>query len=174
MKKVLFAVIAVAGLTPAGFAAAVGNSSMANPNRNIPVSNNRIVSAPADPADGVSGRVHKHFSQNYAMASNVKWIDFEDGVEAIFKTQDVLTRVYYKKNGNWNYSIISYPEKYMPTEIRALVKSEYYDYQIKIVNEINTPDKTVYLINLEDEKTLITLRVCDGEKQVVSSLYKID
>jgi hypothetical protein len=57
---------------------------------------------------------------------------------------------------------------------RSQVKSVYYDYTITTVQEIIFPDHHVYLVNMEDETTILIIRICDGEMDVYKDLKKCE
>ena len=60
------------------------------------------------------------------------------------------------------------------TEVRALVKTTYYDYTISHIDEIHLTEQsnTIYLVLIEDDKTFKTIRVCDGEMEEIHELVK--
>jgi hypothetical protein len=61
----------------------------------------------------------------------------------------------------------------MSRDIRAQVKSTYYDYTITLVEEIeqiNNP--LVYLVHLADASTWKIVSVCDGEMETVQDFRK--
>jgi len=62
----------------------------------------------------------------------------------------------------------------LPTEVRALVKKTYYDYTISHIDEVHHAEQpnTIYLVLIEDDKTLKTIRVCDGEMEEIHELSK--
>jgi len=53
-----------------------------------------------------------------------------------------------------------------------MVKSNYYDYSIFLVQEVKVGDKTAYLVKIEDEKSFKTIRVVDGEMDEYESYKK--
>jgi hypothetical protein len=61
----------------------------------------------------------------------------------------------------------------MPRDIRGIVKSQYYDYTITVVDEIEERMKPlVYVVHLEDSTTLKYVRVCDREMEVLEEYKK--
>jgi len=56
----------------------------------------------------------------------------------------------------------------LPSDVRDVVKSKYYDSKILVGYEIKHNDGFVYIIKIEDTKTLKTLRVTDGEMEIIS------
>ena len=84
------------------------------------------------------------------------------------------TRAFYDKKGRVRFTISYYGEKELPREVRAIVKPEYYDYAILTVQEVRTNGKSIYLIDMEDSTTIKTIRVEDGEMELVRTLNRGD
>src|SRR5882757_8626655 len=82
------------------------------------------------------------------------------------------TRVFYDNKGRVRFTIDYYGEKELPREIRAIVKPVYYDYVITAVQEVKADSKSVYYVSLQDSSKLITIRVVDGEMELVQSLNR--
>lgn len=89
-------------------------------------------------------------------------------------TAPKLTRAFHDKKGNLLFTIDYYGEKGLPAEVRRLVKSEFYQYTILTVEEVKSPDMHVYLVDIEDDTTIKTVRVADGETEVVRDLVRAD
>jgi hypothetical protein len=90
------------------------------------------------------------------------------GTAAIASAQ--ITRVFYDKKGHVRYTIDYYGEKELSREVRAIVKPVYYDYAIVSVQEVKQNGRSIYIIGLQDSHTLKTIRVADGEMEVVQTL----
>ena len=82
--------------------------------------------------------------------------------------------VTYNRIGDWQYTIVNYDEKKLPEDIRAMVKSTYYDYAITQVEEIvqQIQNEPSYLIHMKDDKTWKNVLVCNGEMVVVEDYDK--
>jgi hypothetical protein len=80
----------------------------------------------------------------------------------------------HDKKGRLLYSVKRYSESQLPKEIRSLVRSQYYDYNIAGVEEITIPgvEKSIYIVHLEDETTLKIVKVTDGEMEVTASYVR--
>lgn len=95
-----------------------------------------------------------------------------NGFLAEFVENNVEVRVVYNKKGGWVYTIRQYTEKELPVEIRKLVKQTYYDETIGLVKEVIQDGYTVYVIHIENEARWKTIRVRDGEMEVVQDFKK--
>lgn len=114
----------------------------------------------------VSIKAVRHFMTTYPHISNEKWEILKDGYMASFVSNSIFERVYFDKKGNWLHSITQYDETKLPTDVRASVKSIYYDYAITTADEINISGKKakpIYLVHITFNNTFKTIRVCDGE-----------
>ena len=118
----------------------------------------------------------RNFVKHFKTATNVTWFDATDGYRAVFEAAGIKTWVDYDKKGIWLHTIRTYDEKTLSREIRHQVKSIYYDHAIKLVHEIELPgipqNTTCYIILLENETTLVELRLYDGEMDVLKEWVK--
>jgi len=88
--------------------------------------------------------------------------------------EKVVTHNFYNKKGRLLYTIDYYGEKGLPVAVRTTVKSEYYDYSIISVEEVKVQGRHIYLVDMEDAATIKTVRVEDGEMELVRSLVRGD
>jgi len=87
-----------------------------------------------------------------------------DGFRAKFTVDGIKYRVDYDKKGNYQHTERTYSEKYLPNDIRSIVKSTYYDYAITQVEEVTKPHtETTYVVHLEGKQNWINVRVQNGE-----------
>jgi hypothetical protein len=120
----------------------------------------------------ISTRAIKNFNAEFGKTVASKWFKLLNGFVAHFTVDNILNRSYYDKRGNWLYSTqYYYDEKKLPKEVRAIVKSTYYDYSISGIQEIHVEDKIVFLVSVKDETSWKKIRVCDGEMQELAT-YK--
>ena len=111
-------------------------------------------------------RCHKNISDE-------RWFKIEGGYIANFLSGNIDTRIVYNNNGNWLYNLFFYTEDKLQPEIRNMVKSNYYDYEISFVFEYKFYDRIVYVIRIRDQsKNLKVLRICDGEMEEITDYMK--
>ena len=122
----------------------------------------------------INARALKEFSKAFKTATNASWYEIPggSGFVAKFKQDGIDTRVNYDRKGRWTGTILTYTEAHLPKDVRHMVKSNYYDYNIFLVQEVKVGDKTAYLVKIEDEKTFKTIRVVDGEMDEFESYKK--
>jgi hypothetical protein len=115
-----------------------------------------------------SAKVEKDFSRSCIGAENIHWSIVPEGSIAYYTLNEKKgVRVYNKKNA-FEYDILSYSEDKLPPNIRDMVKQTYYlDYTITLAQEIHTKGKLIYVVQIQDKKTLKQLRICDDEIEVL-------
>ena len=126
-----------------------------------------VYNMPAE-TKSINKRALKHFTVEFNKANAVQWFSLTDGAVAYCTVDGVRNRVFYSKNGTWHHTIMDYDEKRLPKDVRATVKSTYYDFSIVGANEIHIEDKVIYLVYIRDENTCKTLRICDGEMEILN------
>jgi len=127
-------------------------------------------SSKVDAAD-VNTKALKDFNKSFKNISGEQWYKVTDGFIASFKENEIETKVAYDQKGKWHCTVRTFGENELPSDVRDLVKSRYYDYKILVVYEIRH-DNTVYILKIEDTSTLKTLRVADGEIEIISDNSK--
>lgn len=114
------------------------------------------------------------FKNTYTNVSDENWEILKDGYLARFVLNSVLTMNYYDKKGRWLHCIQRYDETRLPKDVRAHVKSNYYDYSITSVQELNmnkNNQEPVYIIHLKynyDAALFKTIRVCVDEMEEIN------
>ena len=112
----------------------------------------------------------KDFQRSFAGVSNVTWYEANNGgYIARFLQDDVKTVVAYNRKGNWSYTIRYYGEKKLPDDVREMVKRTYYDYSILGISEVHFYEQTVYMIYIQDENHLKTIRIYNDEMDEVAN-----
>ena len=104
---------------------------------------------------------------------NEKWFQVEEGFVAMFNLHDIDYQVAYDKKGNSLRTIRTYDETKMSQDLRHLVKSNYYDYEINLVQEVERPNSpTIFAIQLLGKIKVINLSVCDGVMEILQEFNK--
>jgi hypothetical protein len=71
------------------------------------------------------------------------------------------------------FSVIYKHENQLPKDIRTAIKSVYYDWNITMVEEVQSLDGKGYIVYLEDKSTIRILKVnADTELEVMMDLVK--
>jgi len=115
----------------------------------------------------------KTFSRDYKNITDAKWFKLSKGFAVVhFTKDDIKTMILYNKRGTPETMFRYYSEDKLAFEIRHLVKSNYYDYSIFNVIEAHIGDKISYLVKMEDKTSWKTIKVVDGEMEVVEEYAK--
>jgi hypothetical protein len=130
--------------------------------------------AMADESDtvNINSRAERDFSERFEAADKADWVEIKDGFAAKFVNDGVDTRVFYDRKGRWFSTIRIYDQYSLPKDVRKQVRSTYYDYDIYMVIEVTVGEKTAYLVKIQDEETMKTIRVLDGEMDVYDEFLK--
>ncbi|MFI5187139.1 MAG: hypothetical protein ACHQF0_10465 [Chitinophagales bacterium] len=148
-------------------------STNMQPSEDIVSSGKLLANSISVDRNNVNSKVVKNFVRSFNTVSNEKWFELQDGFVALFSLDVIHYQVAYGKNGTWLYTIRTYDETKLPVDVRRLVKSTYYDYNITVIQEIERDPQTferdsntlTYLIHLEGKTNWITLKVCNGEME---------
>lgn len=118
-------------------------------------------------------RAVRDFVTRFGEAPDVIWHKSDNHYIAVFIRDSVQTRVIYNMNGYLEYTMKYYEEPKMRRDVRALVKSTYYDYKIFIIQEIERPDdQPVYIVNLQGDTDWLKVKVYAGEMEVMEKFKK--
>ena len=120
----------------------------------------------------VNTKALKDFNKSFKNVTSEKWYIVSDGFFASFSDNGIETKVAYDKKGIWHSTVRTLEESQLPFEVRDVVKRTYYDSRILVGYEIKHNDGIVYIIKTEDSKTLKTLRVANGEIEIIADNTK--
>ena len=164
MKKNLIALVITGVATLAGInkanAQIVSNSSSLEYQVNATETKNSMNEL------AISPRAIKDFMNTHKNVTGESWMKTKDGFSVRFNSDDVRTTIYYDKKGNWSGSIKIYGEEKLLREVRHVVKSTYYDYNIVYAQEIETTDSDgvpTYVVCVEDKTKIKMIRISAGE-----------
>jgi hypothetical protein len=124
-------------------------------------------------AKTINNKALKDFSARFDNASDTRWFEDKNGFVSYFIKNGYGNRAFYDKKGHWQYSLLFYGEDKLPRDIRATVKSQYFDLAITLVEEVQTNDGMVYIVHLEDKATIKIVKVNkEGEMETMQDLIK--
>jgi hypothetical protein len=125
--------------------------------------NNSVIAENVSDLNKVSTRAIKDFQNRFGVTANEKWYKVPDGFVSYFTLDGSTHRVFYDKKGRWQYTLRYYKEDKLPANIRASVRSIYYDYAITLVQEIQSANSPVYIVHIEDKTCFKNLRVSEND-----------
>ncbi|HVW58797.1 MAG TPA: hypothetical protein VHC48_02135 [Puia sp.] len=101
-----------------------------------------------------------------------RWYKFPGGYLAEFEEGAIRNKMVFDRRGNWAYSMREYTEKELPREVRNLVKSTFYDFNIGWVKEVTQNQVLVYVVHIDNAPEWKDLIVRDGEIEVSHEVTK--
>src|SRR5450631_1278603 len=107
----------------------------------------------------MNSRALKDFQLRFDKVDNARWFADKDGFVSYFMRNGYGNRAYYDKKGRWQFSLILYGEDKLPCDVRAAVKSTYFDLAVTTVEEVQSIYGVAYIVHLEDKSNLKVLRV---------------
>ena len=120
----------------------------------------------------VNKKIENAFTKQFKNAENTKWFAADKNFLVAFELDQQRHNALYKKNGSLIYNISYGSEKNLPTEVRSLVKSKYFDYSISTAINVKQNDANIWLINVEDQQNMFQVRVEDGEMKEIDHIRK--
>jgi hypothetical protein len=115
----------------------------------------------------------RDFKARFQQVDNASWFSDQNGFMSYFIKNGYGNRVFYDKKGHWQYSLILYTEDQLPGDLRASVKSKYYDLAITLIEEVQTNDGMVYIVHLEDKSNIKILRLSnDSEMEILQEMTR--
>jgi len=116
----------------------------------------------------------RSFKNTWQQVDNETWYKIPEGYRARFTEDGVLYLVTYNKNGKWMHTMRQYNETKLHRDVRAQVKSVYYDYNIVLIEEIEYFRKPLtYIIHMEDKVSFKNIRMSDREMEVITEIDKL-
>jgi Zn/Cd-binding protein ZinT len=126
----------------------------------------------ADNKNSIKPKALHDFTKTFKNVSNEDWYLIKNGYMAKFENQDILYRVLYNKKGKWAATYSYYNEGQLSAGLRNLIKSTWYNATITQVTEVKYGGKAAYLINIEDNTSIKTIKVVNDEMEVYQEIIK--
>jgi hypothetical protein len=120
----------------------------------------------------VNVKAVRHFRTLYPEASNLQWNMIGNQYQVSYHAEDITVKNVYGRNGSLVYSLKNYKEKFLPEQINQLVKSVYYDYDVVLVQELNIALKNIFIVKLENSKSMKTIRISDDQMDILEEYTK--
>jgi hypothetical protein len=115
------------------------------------------------PASAVSTKALRSFVSFFNDLPNATWYEINGNYLATFKQDQKEVKTLIAKNGYLLYVIRYGGEKDLPQPVRKLIKSNYLDFTIGRVLEVNMNNTIAWVVNLEDGNDLIIARSIEGQ-----------
>jgi hypothetical protein len=122
----------------------------------------------------VSAKVSQAFKKYFNNAEGVKWKELNENFWVSFIMNDQRNTALFKNNGYLIYHVSYGSEKNLPADLRKRIKTslEYFDYKIGYVFNVNQDKRNIWVVNLEDDRTIVFIRIEDDILEEVERLRK--
>ena len=167
MKQLLFSIVIVALFETAKNAQGQTENAVAFYDaRSFTVSNS---STSEISRTSINLKALKDFEKSFQKVSDEKWCKVPGGVIANFLSNGIDFRIKYDEKGQWLYNLLTYSEDNLPSDVRSLIKGRYYDYEIQFCNEYQLPKSSIFVIKMQDDQSVKTIKIVDGEMEVITN-----
>ena len=143
-----------------------------NQKRTVPTATENKESTEVPYINNVNGKVLKSFHKSFGEKPGALWSKSENGFVVYFKDSTMATNVYFTNSGAIDYKINYYHEDQLRSDVRHIIKSNFYDYYIRLVSEVHKDGAVFYFVKIEDKVSIKTIRVVDQEWQIVEEITK--
>ena len=168
-----FIILTIIGISAAQAATAADSVAPIAMFRVFPVPPSTARVSGPDTHMGISIKAIRDFKRQFKEVTGESWEAIPDGFVSTFKQDGITNRIYYNKAGNWQFTVKEAGQDLLPHALRASVRSEYYDYTITCVHEIQSSGNITYVVNVEDKKTSKKIRISqDREFEIIEDLVK--
>lgn len=182
MKHLIFAlaagIISMSGITSGAFGQKLNLSAVLTPKEGMTLERSTAaIVEDANPLSGINAKAIKDFSKSNKDVDNATWLTNKEGFTATFKANDVYNVIYYNKKGQWEGALKGYTEDKLAADLRKMIKRVYYDYAITYIHEaetVNSNHEPTYIIHMQNDTTLMLLRIYDGEMEVFEQYKRGD
>ena len=115
------------------------------------------------------------FSSNTQAQTKPVNLENFDAITNVAKNPGSITETpIYNKKGKLLYSVKRYDETGLPKDIDRLVRNQYVDFDIIGVEEVVIPSgsNSIYFVHIANDKKLETVKVYNGESEIVNEYKK--
>ena len=118
-------------------------------------------------------KVWNNFRTYFTTATNPKWYDANKNYLVKFMTDEDYNGALFSKKGRLIYHVSYGYKNNLPADLSTQVKNSYLDYYVTSTIRVSEDQRVVWLVNIENAKYLIIVRLEDGELEEVDKLKKI-
>jgi hypothetical protein len=128
--------------------------------------------------NGSSVKVYQHieeeFQKQFAGAENVRWSKVDKNFLSTFTINDQEFKTLFTPKAILLYKISYGKEKHLPVGIRKAVKRVYVEFVITSAIKVEEADRIIWVINLEDDTNLVSVRVENDEIEQTQKYTKFN
>jgi P pilus assembly chaperone PapD len=114
----------------------------------------------------------RHVAKKFDDPENQFWVITKQGYRVKFEKDSVVYWIDYYKNGAWRNTLMSYKVDRAPQNVLWTLRGYLNDYNVTQISEIQYGNTTAYFVNLVGFKSLKTVRIMDGDLELMSNFKK--
>ncbi|MEJ7768056.1 MAG: hypothetical protein WKF89_09605 [Chitinophagaceae bacterium] len=112
------------------------------------------------------------FSSLFPGATMQQWSNRSDNFWVTFLDKDRKASACFTSSGKMNYVIKNCELEHLPESFRKTIRKKYSSYTLYKAIEIKAYDAVAYQVVLEDASQYITLKVVEGEVELIQQVKK--
>lgn len=124
------------------------------------------------PINEVSTKAIRSLNQTFKNAGTANWSSVKGSYLAEFDLSGRRSRALFSRNGYMIYGITYGGEQDLPKEERHVLKSNYVDYDITSVAEVQANGKRYWICTLQDANNIVVTRSDEGVLEELQHLAK--
>ena len=113
-------------------------------------------------ARNVPQKVDKAFKSTFKGAEDPIWYEANKNLLVKFINNDMRNSAVFRKNGALVYNISYGFEKDVPDNVSQMIDAKYEDYDVVVAFNVKQDQRDIWVVNLENDKRYITVRMEDG------------
>lgn len=113
-------------------------------------------------ARNVPEKVNDAFQSTFKDAGDPVWYIANKNYLVKFINNDMKNNALFRKNGQLVYNISYGYEKDIPDNVSSLIKNRYKDYEVVVAFNVKQDNRDIWVVNLENEKSIVMARVEEG------------
>lgn len=117
----------------------------------------------------VDTKVKDKFDKNFSGVSGQRWEANGKNFQTTFYKDAMLHYALFSKKGRLFYSVTFVPKQKLPADLNKMVKSKYSNYDVSFAAEVIAGNRDIWVLNAGNNKQMVTLRVEDGNMEVVGT-----
>jgi hypothetical protein len=114
------------------------------------------------------------FQKQFTGAENIRWMRVDKNFLSTFTKGDQEYKVLFTPQAGVVYKISYGKEKHLPVAMRKAVKRMYVEFVISSAIKVEEAERTIWVIYLEDDTTMVSVRVENDEIEQTQKYTKFN
>ena len=120
----------------------------------------------------IPDKVDKAFKSTFSNAADPVWYQANKNYLVKFIDNDMKNNALFRKNGEMIYKISYGYDKDIPVDVSKMIKDKYDGYNVVVAFNVKQEQRDIWIVNLENDKNIVTARVEDGVLDEAKRLKK--